>query len=423
MKNATVKNASWIIIGKSLQMCINLIVGLLTARYLGPSNYGIINYAAAYVSFFSAFCTLGINSIIVKEFVDYPNEEGKIIGTTLGLRAVSSFLSAIIIVLIVLVVDGDEKTTLIVVGLYSIGMIFQVFETINFWFQSKLQSKVTAIISLLAYLITAFYKVILLFTGKSVVYFAFATSVDYICIGAMLLYVYKKYNGAKLYFSWEYGKNILKKSCHFIAPGLMVAIYGQTDKIMLKQMLGTTELGYYSTAVAICSMWCFVLGAIIDSLYPSIMQANNKDEKLFLKRNKQLYAIVFYISIAVSVMFTLLGGKIIQIMYGEAYMPAIRPLRIITWYTAFSYLGVARNAWVVCKNKQKYLIYIYVCAAISNIVLNLILIPMWGVEGAAVASVVAQIITTIVAPFFIKSLKENSIMMVEAICLKGIYEK
>ena len=65
---------------------------------------------------------------------------------------------------------------------------------------------------------------------------------------------------------------------------------------MLKHMISDAEIGYYATAISLCNVWCFVLAAIIDSVYPSIMQANNVDEGLFVKRNKQLYAIVFYIS-------------------------------------------------------------------------------------------------------------------------------
>lgn len=423
LKNKVVKNAGWLIGGKIAQMLVSLIVGLLTARYLGPSNYGLINYAAAYIAFFSAFCTLGINSVLVKEFIDHQNDEGKIIGTSLALRAISSFLSAIVIICIVMIVDANESVTIWVVVLSSIGMIFQIFDTINYWFQSKLQSKVTAIVTLIAYIVTALYKVVLMVMGKNVIYFAFATSVDYMCIGVLLWFAYKRYNGGKLRVSWEYGKHILKKSCHFILPGLMVAVYGQTDKIMLKQLISDAEIGYYSTAVSLCGIWCFVLTAIIDSAYPSIMQANNTDQKLFIKRNKQLYAIVFYVSAFVSVLFTIFAELVIYIMYGKAYLPAVAPLRIITWYTAFSYLGVARNAWVVCKDRQKYLIYIYASAAISNVILNLIFIPIWGATGAAVASLAAQIITTMIAPFFIKGLRENSKLMLEAIFLKGIRGK
>ncbi len=420
LKNKTFKNAGWLIGGKVVQMMISLVVGLLTARYLGPSNYGLINYAAAYTAFFSSFCTLGINSVLVKEFVDNRGSEGKVIGTALVLKAMASFLSAVTVVCIVSIVDAGETETILVVGLSSLGLIFHIFETINYLFQSHLQSKVTAIASLVAYTLTAVYKVILLITGQSVAWFAFATSVDYICVGIILLVVYRKYYGERLAFSFQYGKQLLSKSYHFILPSLMVAIYGQTDKIMLKQMISDAEIGYYSTALAVCSMWCFVLSAIIDSMYPSIMEAHKTDEEIFAKRNRQLYAIIFYVSVVVSLILTAFAEWVILLLYGEAYLPSVSPLRIVTWYTAFSYLGVARNAWIVCKEKQKYLKYVYFSAALANVVLNLVFIPLWGASGAAVASLVAQVLTTMVVPFFIKGLRENSKLMIEAIFLKRI---
>lgn len=413
--NRVAKNAGWLIGGKIVQMFINLVVGLLTARYLGPSDYGLINYAAAYTAFFSSICTLGINSVIVKEFTDAPNNEGTIIGTSLGLRALSSAFSALSIIGISFVADAGETTTQIVVALSSVGVIFQIFETFNYWFQSKLQSKTTAITTLIAYAITSCYKVILLIFQRPVTYFAFATSIDYICLAVLLFVCYKKNSGSKLSFSLAYGKKLLAKSHHFILPGLMVAIYAQTDKIMLKHMISDAEIGYYSTAVALCNMWCFVLNAIIDSFYPSIMEAFKRSKAEFDEKNKLLYAIVFYLSVIVSLLFTFFGRFAVQLLYGDAYLPAVAPLRIITWYTAFSYLGVARNAWIVCMERQKYLKYIYLSAAIANVILNCILIPAWGASGAALASLIAQVITTLVVPFFIKDIRENSVMMIKAI--------
>lgn len=421
LRNKTIKNAGYLIVGKVVQMLFGLIVGLLTARYLGPSNYGLINYANAYIGFFTALCTLGINNVLVKEFVDHPGEEGKVIGTTLGLRAVSSILCSIAIIAISSILDANEPITILIVTLSSIGMVFHIVETFNYWFQSRLESKVTAASTLVAYLVSAAYKVYLLVTGKPVTYFALTASLDYLCLGVLLYSQYRKHKGSQLCFSWQYGKTLFAKSRHFILSGMMISIYGQTDKLMLKQMIGETEIGYYATAVSLCGMWCFILSAIIDSIYPSIIEASKAgDEQLFRKRNIQLYAIVFYISVAVSLGFTLLAKPVIYIMYGASYLPATVPLRIITWYTAFSYLGVARNAWVVAKDRQRYLFAIYAASAIANVVLNYLLIPTLGASGAAIASLVAQVFTTLVVPFFIKDMKENSMMILEAIILKGI---
>ena len=243
--NKEFRNAGWIIGGKVVQMLISFFVGILTARYLGPSNYGLLNYAGAYTAFFTPLCTLGINSIIVKNFVDNPNEQGQTIGTTLILRGVSSFLSAITIIGIVSFIDYGEQTTIVVTALCSCALIFQIFDTINYWFQSKHQSKVTSMVTLIAYAIVSVYKIFLLVTGKSVKWFALSTAIDYMLIAVFLLIAYKKNNGPKLSFSLVKANNLLSKSYHFIISGLMVAIYGYIDKFMLKQMLGETYLAPY----------------------------------------------------------------------------------------------------------------------------------------------------------------------------------
>ena len=200
----------------------------------------------------------------------------------------------------------------------------------------------------------------------------------------------------------------------------MVAIYGQTDKLMLKQMLNSSEVGYYSIAIGLCTVWVFILQAVIDSMFPTILNLYERDKDEFIKKNKQLYAIIFYMSIAVSVVFTVLGGFIIRMLYGDLYAQAATPLRIATWYVAFSYLGVARNAWIVCKDRQKYLKYLYLCAAALNVFLNWMLIPVLGASGAALASLATQIATSILLPYAFNGMRENAKMMIEAILLRGV---
>lgn len=404
-----------------MQMLLSLVVVILTARYLGPSNYGLIGYATAFVSFFTSLCTLGINSVIIMDFVAHPDEQGETIGTTIILRAISSLLSSVMITAIVALLNRNEPLTVVVTFLCSIALLFQVFDTINYWFQSRYESKITSLATLTAYIITSAYKIILLCLKKDVRWFAFATSVDFICIGIFLIVSYKKHNGPKLSFSWAKAKSLLGKSYHYILSGMMVAIYSQTDKLMLKHMLNETEVGYYSVATTVCGMWVFVLAAIIDSMYPTIMQLyNNGDEKAFERKNRQMYAIVFYASTFVSVGFLIFGDFFISILYGKDFAPAGLPLKVITWYTAFSYLGVARNAWIVCENKQKYLKYMYVGAAVINVVLNMILIPVMGASGAALASLITQLCTSILLPMCWKEMRPNVKLMVDAILLKGL---
>lgn len=422
IKSKVTRNAGWLIGGRVYNMLLNFIVGLLTARYLGPDNYGLINYAATYTTFFASFCTLGINSIIVKNFVDHPEEEGEAIGSAIALRTLSSILSFVMMIGITMIADKGEPTTHIVVALCGIGVIFQVMDTLNYWFQSRLQSKYATYATVIAYTVVSAYKVWLLLTEKNVEWFAVSTSIDYIVVAIVLYIMYRKQQGPKITVSLRKAKELLSSSYHFILAGLMVSIYGSTDKFMLKQMLSEADVGYYATAVSICNTWVFVLAAIIDSLYPTILQSFG-NKKLFERKNRQLYGIVFYISFVVSAILCVFGRLIVQILYGEAYLPAVMPLRIITWYTAFSYLGVARNAWIVSYEQQKYLKYLYIGAAALNVLLNLFLIPVWGASGAALASLITQMSTILLFPALIKNLRPNVRLMLEAIRLKDVFQK
>lgn len=418
LQSRIVKNAGWLVCGRIINILLSFFIGLLTARYLGPSNYGLINYATAYCTFFTSLCTLGINSVIVKNFIDHPEEEGETIGTTLLLRLGSSILSVCSIVGIVYLADGNEPLTLAVVALYCVGLIFNIFDTFNYWFQSKLLSKYYAIATLIAYLLTSLYRILLLVSGKSVQWFAVANSVDY-CIIAVLLWIfYKRNGGSKLHFSWRKAKELLSVSCSYILSGLMVAIYGATDKIMLKQMLDESSVGYYALALSVSTMWTFLLSAIIDSMKPSIMQYHNEDKVRYERENRRLYAIVFYLSMIASMCIVIIAPLFIRIVYGEAYLPVVKPLRIVVWYVAFSYLGVARDIWVVCEKKQKCLKYLYLGSACLNVVLNSMLIPVLGVNGAAIASLVTQISTIFVFPLLIKDMRVNSIMILKSLTLK-----
>lgn len=422
-KSKEVKNASWLIGGRVFQMILSFFIGVLTARYLGPSNYGRISYVGAYVTFFTSVCTLGINSVIVKFLIDDPEHQGVTLGTSIVLRIVSSFLSACMIVGIVAVVDKGDPEYIVVAILCSSALIFQAVETFNFWFQSRYKSKITAIATLIGYVIVSIYRVILIIQGKGIKWFAFASALDCIVISLFLTVMYFKSGGQKLIFSWDYGKRILKQSYHYILSGMMVAIYAQTDKFMLKQMLNETEVGYYSLASTISTIWVFVLIAIIDSMYPTIISLAKTDKAAFQRKNKQLYAIVFYVSCFFSLLFTLFGNIFIRVLYGEPYLPAFSILQITTWYVAFSHLGVARNAWVVSEGKQKYLKNIYFFAAIMNVILNFVLIPSLGGRGAAIASLITQIFTSIILPFMMKSLRPNAILMLQAICFKDLLTK
>lgn len=414
-KNKVATNATWIIACRVVQALLQFVVGMLTARYLGPSNYGTINYAASLVAFVVPIMHLGINNILVQELVDYPEEEGKILGTSLVLCLASSFACIIGVTAFAAVANPNEPITIVICFLYSITLLFQALGLLRYWYQAKLIAKYHSIISLFAYIAVSAYRIVLLALQKDVYWFAISNSIDYFFISAGIHFLYYKRGGAHLQFSKNVGKRLLRKSKHYIVSGLMVTIFAQTDKIMLKLMLDETATGLYSAAVTCAGITTFVFTAIIDSFRPVIFESLKKSKSEFELNMKRLYSIIIYVSLSQSVLMCICADTMIKLLYGSQYLASISALQIIVWYTTFSYLGSVRNIWILANNKQKYLWMINLSGALANVVLNMVFIPRIGLNGAALASLITQIFTNIIVGYIISPIRENNRLMIESL--------
>lgn len=418
MSNHVVKNAGWIIGCKIVQSLINFVIGILSARYLGPSNYGVITFVASVVAFTIPIMQLGFRHTLVKEIVKTPEQEGKILGTALILNVLSSFACVVGSVSFVALVDAGHRETLLVCVLYSLSIIFQATDMIQYWFQAKLLSKFPSLVSLGSYVIVALYKVYLLATQKSIVWFAFSNTLDFLLISAALMVIYRKIGTQKLSFDWSLCRQLLSRSKYYIIPSLMVMVFQHTDRIMIKLMLGEAETGLYSAAITCIGITGFVFAAVIDSARPVILAEKGKNEELFEKRMVQLYSIITYMALAQSIAMTVLAKPIVLILYGKEFVGSVNILRVAVWFVTFAEFGSVRNVWILAEEKQKYLLGINVTGAVANILLNLCLIPIWGSVGAAVASVVTQFFTNVIIGFIFKPISNNNKLM-----LKGLNPK
>lgn len=413
--NKVAKNAVWIIGIRIIQSIVALLINMLTARYLGPSNFGLITYAASLVAFVLPIMQLGFSNVLVQEIVNDPDTEGAIIGTSITLSLISSVCCIIGIASFAFVANPNEPTTVLVCFLYSLILLFQACDHIEFWYQANLVSKYTSIISLVSYVVVSAYKVFLLVTAKSVYWFALSNALDYALISIGGIALYRKLGGQKLSFSWELGKRVFSRSKHYILSSMMVTVFAQTDKIMIKMMINEAATGYYGAAVACAGMTSFVFSAIIDSFRPSIFEGLKEGNNAFGHRLTMLYSIVIYLSLLQSIFMTILSKWIVHILYGSAYSPAIGALQIVVWYSTFSYLGSVRNIWILANNMQKHLWKINMSGAMANVVLNAILIPIMGINGAAVASLITQFFTNVIVGYIIKPIRPNNKILVDAL--------
>lgn len=401
-------NAKWIIACKIAQSILQLIIGMICARYLGPSNYGLINYAASIVAFVMPLMKLGLDSTLVSELVENPHKEGEVMGTSLLMNTISSLLCIGGVTAFASIANFGETETIIVCILYSTSLFFAALEMMQYWFQYKLISKYSSIVMLISYVVVSAYKIFLLVTAKSVYWFALSNSLDFCVIGVSLIAIYLKKGDQRLSFSWSRGKKMLSRSRYYILASLIIVVIQNTDHVMLTNMIGKAENGIYSAAITSATVAQFVYMAIIDSYRPLILENKKNDQKAYETDLSRLYCVISYMALAQGIVFTLFAPFIIGLLYGSEYAGAVPVLQILVWYIAFAIMGTVRNIWLLAEKKEKYLWRINLFGALMNIALNAFMIPLWGACGAAFASFLTQFFANFILGFILKPIRENN---------------
>lgn len=409
--NRVLNNVKWVVICKTIQSVTQLVIGMLTARYLGPDNYGLINYAKSIVAFAVPFMRLGLDITLTKELVDCPEQQDRVMGTALVMEMISSLVCLGAVTGFVTAFNHGEPQTIAVCVLYGISMFFQAVELIQHWFHSNLKSKYPSVAALISYGVVSIIKIYLLISAQSVYWFAIIYSVEYGIVGLLLLILYFRKEKRSLGFSVSLAKKMYSRGKYYIWAALMVSLFQNTDHVMLKLMTGNVENGYYTAAITSVGVVQFVYMAIIDSVRVVIIENKKTDEEAYRRNLSGLYGLITYMSMMQCIVFVVLAKLIINILYGSEYLAAVPILRLLVWYVAFSFMGVIRNIWILAEEKQSILWKINLMGAILNALINAILIPVWGACGAAAASVLTQVFTNFLLGFIYTPLRENNRLM------------
>lgn len=422
-KKKFLANIGWLVGGRILNMILQFVVSLATARFLGPSNLGIINYVAAYVAFFSSIASLGLAIVVIKEIASGRENEHTVIFTSITMRLISAFFSAIAVIACISVVEKNDTLMIYIAVLSSVEIIFRAFETISCWFQAKLMSKYIAIAGVAGYVAMSLFRIVLLICKADVLWFAFSSSMDAIFSAIFFVYFYIKKNGFQFSVSIKISKNLLLQSWPFMMADLTTIIYSQIDKMMLGKMLNQTMVGYYSITLTIATLWSLISSALMKSIIPVLYEISKLDKSLYVRRLRQSYFVIFWLNVLYSLFITIFAKWVIILLYGEAFLPAQSALIIVVWYYGIASMGTLTQSYLANEGKNKYVNIFCSIGLVVNILLNYTLIPILGINGAAMATLITHITVQILAPLAFHNTREVGILIVEAATLQKVINK
>lgn len=395
-------NTGWLFGDRILRLGVGLVVGVWMARYLGAEQYGIYNYALAFVSLFGVLAKVGLDTIAVRDLVHDPARQNVLLGTVFGLKVIGALAACLTATAAISVQRPADGLMRLIVFLLAGGLAFQAVDAIDFWFQSRIQSKHTVIAKNTAFLMVAVIRVLLIQFRAPLLAFVIAGLVE-VGLGAVGLVVAYQRQGGRLR-AWRFdlgcAGQLLKESWPLILSGLAIMIYMKIDLIMLGELVSDRAVGVYAAATRLSELWYFVPTAIVSSVFPSIIEARKRSEAEYYRRLQRLFDLMAGLALVIAVPMTALSGWVIHVLYAAEYAAAGPILAVHIWAAVFVFLGVAQSPWDVAEDLTRLALMRTVSGAVVNVGLNLLLIPGHGGLGAAIATVVAYACSACLANAF-----------------------
>jgi|TARA_B110001454_G_scaffold176459_1_gene168587 O-antigen/teichoic acid export membrane protein len=417
-------NTSWLLGERVLRMVVSLFVGIYVARYLGPERFGLLSYTLSFVWLFSSLASFGLDEILVRELVKSPEQRNNLLGTVFWLKVCGTLVMGTTIALVLKYTVEDQQTYWMI-ALITFGFLFQATNVVDFYFQSQVQSKFAVRAQAIQLILTSLFKIYLVWNQAELIWFAFALMLDQAVVAVLFLLVYHWKIGWFPFFSfrWKQAKKLMRDAWPLIFAGMVVSVYMKIDQVMLKEMLDVKAVGVYAAAVKLCEAWYFLPTALIASLFPAVIEAKIKSKTLYDKRVQNLYDLMVWSSIAVALPTTLLADWVILILYGTDFQEAADVLRIYIWAGVFVTLGIASSKWLIAENLQRYLFLRTILGALLNVGFNLWLIPIYGIKGAAIATLVAQGTASFLSLSFFKKTRHNFLFAAKSLSIYGAYKR
>ena len=410
-------SVGWLSAERVLSMIVNLTIGIYVIRYLGASDFGLLSYSLSFVGLFVALTSLGLESIVLRNLLQAEQQEtAEILGTAFVLKTFGSLVTFIIVNYIIWNGENSNQLNWIII-IFTLGYLVRSFDVIDFWFKSKVLAGEIAKVRVVKIILSSLAKLVFIALKLPLIAFVWLVVIDLILIAGGMIWIYGKQNQS--IFNWGFkgaqALNMLKDAWPLLLSGVMIDVYMKIDQVMLGEMSSNEAVGNYAAAVRFSEVWHFLPVAICASVFPAILRAKGQSKKQYYGKLQQLYDLMAWLSLAIAVPMVFIAIPLISTLLGEDYVEAGKILVWHIWASPFVFLGVASSQWLVAENFTKFAFVATLTGAITNIFLNLWLIPTNGAVGAAIATIIAHAVVSHLICLFHPKMFKTGWMLTKAL--------
>lgn len=419
------KNTGWLFLARVGSLGIKILAGIAVANYLGKTANGLLNYPLVFVTFFIAAAALGLDGFITRELLAQPQKKNKLLGTAFLMRLFAGILVIPLAGLTYILLKGNQGDIPLSYILIVSGIgIAQSLNIIDSYFQSRVQGKYVMIVQVTGNLISAAVKLILIYISAPLDWFVWTILADAVLLAAgyLMAYILRGNRITEWSYESDLARNLLKHSWPLAFSAILVTVYMKIGQLMVESFLGAGALGIYSTVVNWSESWYFIPVAIVTSVFPAIMNARRDDPARYQKRLVDMYDLMVIISLSIALFMTFASSYIYRYFYSAEFAEGASVLSIHIWAGVFVFLGSASGQYLIAEGYTKYSLYRTGAGAVINVVLGYLWIPVYGLQGAAFATLIAYFSATFFILVFPETRKQG-LNMLKSLFLISIIQK
>jgi O-antigen/teichoic acid export membrane protein len=387
-----VSNLAWLMLDNLVKVVVSFTVTIYVIRYLGPADFGLLSYALSIVGILYPIATLGIDAILFRNIIKDKSNERTLIKTAYTVRLFAA-LPLFLITSTVVYLYSEDMIFVYMLMILSAGMIVDVFSVYKEYFAANTQNKYIAISSSTSNILSSGIKILFIFTKLSVVWFAFAFVFQKIFNILSLKYFYKKKSASNTgSYDRNIAKEMVKDSWPLIFTSFSGLLYLYADQILIEYYLGVEQVGLYAAATKLIIFFYVIPTILSNVIYPKVIELKQTmGSREFSLKIEMVYFINFMIALFILIFFLVFGERLVLFLFGKEFLGSSDVLLIYAFSLVLVFFAANNNKLLMMDNLQKMMLGRNVFGLIVNIILNVMLIPEYGIKGAAIATVLTQV--------------------------------
>lgn len=377
------------IAGKIILSIIGLFVVTQLCRYLSVDAFGSYTLAFSIVGFFCPLVEMGMNTIAVRDISQGRESAASLLTGILLIKLALTAVSIVIIMLVCLVMNysPEVRHMTILASLTLVSTVLGTFEIFLIVLQKMYVLVLSQVLSNLVLLLSVLYLIRSTYPLQTIILSqVICAAMTYLLV---IFVIRREIAFKKPDFSLmlPFGRSSLQQGI----SGVIVSYFNSIDMVIISKLVGTGAVAYYGAAYRIIGLMIFVPHAVMMVLYPVLLYFKSKSDQDFIMIFKFSFYMLMLVAIPLATWITIYADPLIRFIYTGKYLNAVAALKILVWSGVFTFASFLAGYVLVIVHRQKFGIFVSISALVLNVSLNLLLIPVYGIEGASLVTVATEL--------------------------------